>query len=300
MDISQLTLKSTNKRTGLLLVCAAASVWGLIWVPMRYVESLGVSGLWVVVGFQILPFIALFPFCQKSLLKNRTDWGVYLAAGGAMGLGFALYSLGLVVASVTKTTVLFYLTPIWSTILGTLYLSEKLNLQRWIAISIGLIGCMLIMQMNVFDLQFAKSDFFGLFSGLSWSVGSIIIGKYPKANVMNITLFQYGVGAFLAAIAALYLGVQMPTMEIVASALPVTFVASVCVFLPSVLIIFRVNQYVSPGLVGILMLSEVVVAALSSALFIGEHLDYWQWVGFVAIIATGAYIGIDSGKETAD
>ena len=81
----------------MLLVCAAASLWGLIWVPMRYVESLGISALWVVVSFQTLPFIALFPFCRKSLISNRADWGIYIAAGGAMGIGFVLYSLGLVV-----------------------------------------------------------------------------------------------------------------------------------------------------------------------------------------------------------
>ena len=282
------------------MVCAAASLWGLIWVPMRYVESLGVSGLWVVVGFQTLPFIALFPLCRKSLLKHRADWGIYLAAGGAMGIGFALYSLGLIVASVTKTTVLFYLTPIWSTILGSIYLSEKLNLGRWIAIGVGLVGCMLIMQMNVFDLQLAKSDVLGLLSGISWSVGSIIIGKYPKANVMNITLFQYGVGAVLAAMVAMLLGMPMPETGVGINALPVAFVASVCIFLPSVLIIFRVNQYVSPGLVGILMLSEVIVAALSSALFLGEYLDYLQWIGFAAIMATGVYIGYVSGNTIAD
>ena len=300
MNFSQLILQSTNKRAGLLLVCAAASLWGLIWVPMRYVESLGVSGLWVVVGFQTLPFIALFPFCRTSLLKHRADWGIYLAAGGAMGIGFALYSLGLIVASVTKTTVLFYLTPIWSTILGSIYLSEKLNLGRWVAIGVGLLGCMLIMQMNVFDMQLAKSDVLGLLSGISWAVGSVIISKYPKANVMNITLFQYGVGAVLAAMAAMLLGMPMPEIGVVISALPVAFVASVCIFLPSVLIIFRVNQYVSPGLVGILMLSEVVVAALSSALFLGEILDHWQWIGFAAIMATGVYIGYVSGQTVAD
>ena len=300
MNISQLTLQSTNKRTGLLLVCVAASVWGLIWVPMRYVEGLGISALWVVVIFQTLPFIALFPFCRKSLLSHRQDWGVYLAAGGAMGIGFALYSLGLVVGSVTKTTVLFYLTPIWSTLLGSIYLAEKLNRARWIAISMGLIGCILIMKMNVFDMQFSKSDFLGLLSGLSWSVGSIIIGKYPNANVMNITLFQYAVGGLIAAIAAVFLGIPIADMGVLVSALPVAFVASVCIFLPSVLIIFRVNQYVSPGLVGIVMLSEVIVAAVSSALFLGEYLDYWQWLGFVAIITTGAYIGIMSSNMATD
>ena len=99
---------------------------------------------------------------------------------------------------------------------------------------------------------------------------------------------------------ALFLGISIPDVMLITSALPVAFVVSVCIFLPSVLIILRVNQYVSPGLVGILMLSEVVVAALSSALLLGEYLDYWQWAGFVAIIATGAYIGVVSSHVATD
>lgn len=296
----QLFDQATSKRKGLLLVCVASSLWGLIWVPMHYVESLGISELWVIVIFQLLPFIVLFPSCRKSLFFNRTDWGVYLVAGGAMGIGFVFYALGLIVASVTKTTVLFYLTPIWSTILGGIYLSEKTSKGRWIASIIGLAGCMLIMQLNILDMRFAINDLLGLLSGISWSIGSVVIRKYPRASVMNITLFQYGAGAFLAALAALVIGMPIPDMVAITSAFPIVFIASIFIFLPSVLIIFRVNQFVSPGLVGIVMLSEVVVAALSSALFLGEYLDFMQWVGFIAIIVTGAYIGFSTNAPESD
>ena len=54
--------------------------------------------------------------------------------------------------------------------------------------------------------------------------------------------------------------------------LPVAFLASTVVFLPPALLIFRIMQYVSPGLVSILMLSEVLVAALSSSLLLQEGL----------------------------
>ena len=64
------------------------------------------------------------------------------------------------------------------------------------------------------------------------------------------------------------------------------------VFLPPVLLIFRIMQYVSPGLVGILMLSEVLVAALSSWLFLQEALSLSQWAGVLAILVTGVFVGL--------
>jgi drug/metabolite transporter (DMT)-like permease len=55
---------------------------------------------------------------------------VSFIAGGLMGVGFVLYGLGLVVASFTKTTVLFYLTPVWATLFAYAALSERVGLGR--------------------------------------------------------------------------------------------------------------------------------------------------------------------------
>ena len=71
------------------------------------------------------------------------------------------------------------------------------------------------------------------------------------------------------------------------------------VFLPSVLLIFRITQYVSPGLVGILMLSEVLVAALSSWLFLQEALTLSQWADVRTILGTGVFVGLtDKAAES--
>jgi len=56
-------------------------------------------------------------------------------------------------------------------------------------------------------------------------------------------------------------------------------------------------QYVSPGLVGILMLSEVLVAAVSAALWLGETLSSTQWIGVGAILTTGVFVGFYEGRS---
>ena len=43
-------------------------------------------------------------------------------SGMCIGIGYTLYAVGLLVGSVSKTTVLFYLTLIWSTLLGMVFL----------------------------------------------------------------------------------------------------------------------------------------------------------------------------------
>ena len=65
-----------------------------------------------------------------------------------VGTAFTLYSLGLLLASVSKTTTLFYLTPIWSTLMGSVFLGERAGLRRWGAIGLALVGCCFVMQVN--------------------------------------------------------------------------------------------------------------------------------------------------------
>ena len=72
---------------------------------------------------------------------------------------------------------------------------------------------------------------------------------------------QYLVGGPSAGDAALFMGGAIPALNDLMVALPVALLALAVVFLPSLLLIFCILQYLSPGLVGILMLSEVLVAA---------------------------------------
>ena len=284
----------------MVIVFLASALWGVLWIPMRYIESLSLSGLWVVSLFHLLPAIVMSPFVIGDFIASRRHWFITVLAGGLMGIGFVLYGLGLVVASVTKTTVLFYLTPVWATLFAYIFLSERFGLGRWLAIIVGIIGCLLVTRVNPFAFGYDNVDLLGLMSGMAWAAGSVVIRRYPKADFLHITFMQYLVGGLLAGGVALFFGDAIPAINHVVAALPVAFLASVVVFLPSVLLVFRIMQYLSPGLVGILMLSEVLVAALSSWLFLQETLTLLQWGGVVAILGAGVFVGLTEKSTEFD
>ena len=285
-----------EQRHALLIIFLASSFWGVLWVPMRHIEAMGLSGLWVVVLFHFLPALAILPLIVKTASSSRRDWGRAAVAGALMGAGFALYALGLVVASVTKTVILFYMTPIWSTVIAYFVLRERAGWGRWLAIAAALVGCALVTGVSRDELRFDPADLLGLLSGLFWALGSVMIRRYEGLSFLNISFLQYLFGGIMALIAALYLGDPVPQLNALLQAIPPAFLASAVVFLPSALLIFRIMQYVSPGLVGILMLSEVLVAAVSAALWLGETLSSTQWIGVGAILTTGVFVGFYEGK----
>ena len=285
-----------EQRHALLIIFLASSFWGVLWVPMRHIEAMGLSGLWVVVLFHFLPAFAMLPLIVRTTPSSGSDWGRAAVAGALMGAGFALYALGLVVASVTKTVILFYMTPIWSTVIAYFVLRERAGWGRWLAIAAALVGCALVTGVSRDELRFDPGDLLGLLSGLFWALGSVMIRRYDGLNFVHVSFLQYLFGGIMALLAALYLGDPIPQLNAFLQAISPAFLASVVVFLPSVLLIFRIMQYVSPGLVGILMLSEALVAAVSAAFWLGETLSSTQWIGVGAILTTGVFIGFCEGK----
>jgi drug/metabolite transporter (DMT)-like permease len=271
-----------------------------MWYPMREVESLGLAPLWVQGMFMLLPALALLPFAFRATMAARHHWVIYLAAGGLINAGFTCFGLGLLLASVSKTTVLFYLTPVWGTILGRFFLGERPGLQRWLAVGAAVIGCGLVMRLDPWRMAFEPADLLGLSSGLLWGAGTVVLRRFPDADFRNISLVQYIIGVALAGLIILLLDVPAPTSAALLAAAPWAFVFGALVFLPALMLIFRISQYLSPGLVGILMLSEVLVAATTAALFLGERLDAAQLVGVGLIMAAGAGVVLAGPKSHAD
>ena len=80
----------------------------------------------------------------------------------------------------------------------------------------------------------------------------------------------------------------IPSFSLIMENFVLAFTWSVIELLPSFCIIFRISQILFPGRVGILMMSEVVVAVISAKIFLPEEQMFvLQWVGAIAILTAG-------------
>ena len=290
--------KQMEKKTALISVFLCTSVWGILWIPLRYIEDLGLVSLWSNTFFILMAIPLLIYVSGRKLIADRDHHKVYFWAGLTIGLGFMFYTLGLLVSSVTKTTLLFYLTPVWSSILGIIFLGERGKPILWMAHGLGLLGLALIMNVNFSNLTFDPNDIWGFLSGVFWSIGSVIVRRYPKANYLALNLSHYSFAVLIGVIGILFMGLPMPEWSSFAKALPVSFITSCLIFLPAMVLIFRVTQYISPSVVGILMLSEVFFAIISASIFLGESMILLQWLGAGFIIATATIVTISEDQKT--
>jgi len=276
-----------NRLSPSAILFMAAALWGLYWIPLREVQADGLTSTWSVAFFNACPLFVLVPYV---LWKRKTQMRHLRAAaliGLLTGVGLSFYASGLVFSSVIRATLLFYLTPIWSTIIGVVWLSEELRPGRIAAIVLGLGGLWLLLTGNDATTQpLNAGDLMALLSGVFWGFGAAGMKKWPEVPTALTATGQFVVtGLFCSFLALAVFGDTVPTMSTFVAALPVAFLASVLVLLPSLFAIFWASRLVFPGRVGILMLSEALVAILSASLLLPEEtMTFWQWVGGVVII----------------
>ncbi|MDP6166282.1 MAG: DMT family transporter [Gammaproteobacteria bacterium] len=280
-----MSLQSPSSNFASMSVLFGAAVWGIYWLPLRYLEDMGISGAWPVALLNIAPVFLFVGWVLTNWPKHRQYLGAALIIGLLTGLAFAMYGAGLIYTSVMRATLLYYLTPIWATLIGIFWLGEKATWQRWLAIVGGLLGLSVLvsggpaMTLNIGDL-------YGFLSGVFWAFGASMIKRLPTVPLPTMAAFQ----SISVVVGALLLGAvagnqTLLTGEQIWAAIPVSLGVSVCLIMPSAVILIWAQKFLSPGRVGLLMMSEVLVAAITASILLpDERMSMLEWFGAALIV----------------
>lgn len=282
--------KDYSDKTLSLALALSASAWGLYWFPLRSIENAGLTGAWSVAFFNSTPLILLCPLLLFQYRKLVGIIGPTLLASVMIGLAFTLYANGLVETTIIRATMLYYLTPVWSTIIGVIWLSEHLTKARIIAIGVAFVGLFLLLSdgdSTKYPLNIG--DLYSFLSGIFWAIGVATLNRWPKIPILPLATFIFISTTVISAIFAGVLYVDpVPTFAMLKTAFPTAGFWSIVVLLPCFCIIFRVSQLLFPGRVGILTMSEVIVAVISASILVPEErMLLIQWVGAIAILLAG-------------
>ena len=103
-----------------------AVIWGLVWIPMQWLDSKGLSVIWATF-FSYLALSGLLLFARPSLLLNTLQSKTLLLMGIAYGLTNICFNWAVTNGDVVRVVFLFYLMPIWAAIFAKIFLSEDLG-----------------------------------------------------------------------------------------------------------------------------------------------------------------------------
>lgn len=270
-----------------VIVCGA--MWGLFWLPLRWFEATGVSAAWLSAVFSATAMVVCLPWLAQR--EAWRGWDSQAITGLLLGTGFTFYTISLALTDVLHAILLFYLTPVWSTLAGWLWRSERLSPQRLAAIALGFGGVFFILGEGVsVPVPRNSGDWLALASGMLWSAGTLrAFGG--QAQRISAAVFWFGWGGLVSTIAILVLvsALQLPLAQAgaLATQWPWIVALALIIFVPPNALVLWASQRLDPGRVGILLMTEVMVGAISAALLSGEDFGTGDAIGTALIIAAG-------------
>ncbi len=273
-----------------LALALSSAAWGLYWLPLRTIEEIGIAGSWSVVVFNACPLVVLGPLLLFNYRKLAGVFWPTVFAAVMIGLAFSLYANGIVETTVARAILLFYLTPVWSTILGVMWLSERLTIARVVSLIVAFVGLFLILaDGNSSQHPLNVGDLYGFLSGIFWAIAVATLNRWSNIPIIPLATFIFVSTTLISMIFAGVVNADpFPAVDLIKAVLPTAAIWAIVVLLPCFCIIFRVSQILFPGRVGILMMSEVIVAVVSAAILLPEEsLLPLQWVGAAAIVLAG-------------
>lgn len=272
-------------------VFAAACGWGLFWIPMRAFDAAGLDGPWATLSIYVVGSAMLLPLALARLRKLLAGGLPLVVTGLCSGGTFALYLNSLLLTDVVRALLLFYLAPVWSTILQSIFLKEPVTPRHLVVIVLGLGGLLVILGFEGgFPLPRNLGDWLALAGGALMAVAAVRIRQQTTIHAIEGTFafFAYG-GLFALALALMPLSAanSLPTAGAMLEVLPWLVLLLALFALPANYLIIFGAARISPSRLSILLMAEVVTGIASAASMTDEPFGLRESIGTLLIGAAG-------------
>ena len=274
-------------------VAGSAIIWGLWWIPVRWLEQAGLPGAWGSVTVYLLATVLLLPVAWRRRRALAAGGWMLVAIGLSFGAVLTLWNLAVLTGDVVRVVLLFYLAPIWATGLAWLVLGERPGAWRLVAVVLGLSGAATVLGFaGGLPLPRSTGDWLGLLCGLLFAISATLTRKAGSLDGLETSFAAIVSAAAIALALALALPGPAPTPAILGAALPVAGLLALAWLLPQTWLVLWGAARLDPARVTILLLLEVVAAAGSASLLTDETFGLRESIGCLLILGAGLVEGL--------
>ncbi len=266
-----------------------AFVWGVSWWPFRHFNGLGLNPLWATAAMYAvctLLIVAAKPSAVGELWRNPPLWGILLASGATN----AAFNWGVTEGDVVRVVLLFYLMPVWATLLARWLLNERLTRLVGLRLALALAGAMVVLwpQGGGLPLPQHPADWLGVIGGMFFALNNVLLRKYahtpPEAR--GLAMFAGGVIVAGGVAALLTAGGGIAPIPAPAPGWMMGVVLMALAFLAANLGLQYGAERLPSALTAVVMTVEIVFASGSAVLLGVERLSAQAlWGGSLILLA---------------
>ena len=271
------------------VVLLTGIVWGVYWVPVRYIAELGLDGAWGTGAITLAAALLLLPSVLgiRGALGGKDIVGIISVALG--GAAFALYSIGFLYGKVAIVVLLWFFSPVWSVLIARYVFRMKVPRLRLLAIAVGLAGLLVMLGGDGgLPVPTNLGEWMAFFGGLIWAFATA--GMRLRSDVTPLpSAFVFSFGATVTSLALAPFLEPLPTVageDLPAIAIQVLLTGGFWWAL-SIAALMWAAVRLDPARLGILLMPEVVFGAVTAAMFAGENLSISEFVGGALVVLSG-------------
>ncbi len=274
-----------------------ASLWGVVWYPYRLLGAAGLDGAWAsALTYGVALAVGTAAFLGHWRDVARAPWGC-VAMALAIGWSNLAYVIGVLEGEVMRVLLLFYLAPLWTVPLSRMLLGERLDLRGALVMAVALVGAAVMLWHPDHGAPWPanRAEWLGVVAGFFFALGNVLVRALAGLRDTAKSLAIWA-GVTVAALAYLP---WAPTT--VAAAIPAA-AGSWGVWVPVGLALVAMSLALQYGLSRVpanraivILLFELVVAAIASYWLAGEVLGTREWIGGALIVAASLASGFRNG-----
>lgn len=262
----------------------SASMWGLIWYPLRLLDDAGMSAVWSSLIMYLAAGLFAVPVLFKQYKLIPENFGELMAFAVAAGITNVAFVVALIEGEVMRVMLLFYLSPLWTVIIGRWWLGERLSPAAKAMFAVAMSGS-LVMLWNPqigWPWPHGLADWLALIGSVAFSINNVLARKLASVPMgLKTGVVWWGV-VVIAILVLLWQQTALPSVG-----LPVWTGAGLLGLLGIVPMTIAVLYGVARMPVyrsSVIMLFELVVAAIAAWWLTEEAMATQEWIGGVMII----------------
>ena len=282
--------KNTFPRVALFI---GAGIWGLLWYPYRLLEQANINGpTSATITYSFALLLGLVIFRKNLRISHLSDGNPYLLLwiGLLVGCACMAYILGVIHGEVMRVLLLFYLAPLWTIIFSRFLLKEKLSTYGYWVICISLSGAatMLWQPGNNFPLPSSYGDWMGLAGGFAFALSNVLIRK-DQGHSVQLKSLAVWLGVVVVGLSySLFLPMTHLLTEISMNSWLLLLGTGLAVFILSLVLQYGLT-HVPANQAIVLLLFELVVAAVAAYLLTNESMTLKEWIGGAMIVSASLF-----------
>ena len=274
----------TRQLVAIWVVLLSSLMWGLWWFPVGLMENAGLQGPWIGIAMSaaILPAALIW-----VVAAPRGAHPMALLGGALVGVAVTLYAMAASYTDFLRAVLLFYLAPIWSTVIELVFMGRRWRIQSLGAIILSLAGVLLITRGEfAIDGLGASGDWMALASGLVWSAGVAMIFARCRDTPSLPMLFTALGGIAAALMIAAFDGslAHRPDGPGLVAAAPLSFLFIALYVGPLLAGAVWGGVVLPPAVVTYLLSVEVLAGVASAALILDEPFGPFEIAGTICIL----------------